>query len=120
MSQIKILDKLTKRYLDALYVVLLRSSDQSLLPELYDIFGKELLIKFLDVFAGMQFRVPSREILERAVRDVDIYIRMSDVRNSEVLEDLSTRHNISKDDVTRIFNDTKTYCEDVLHLKIEK
>lgn len=70
---ISILDKTSGRFLDVLEVVLQLSCPNSHIPEILSIFGKDCLVKFLDVFAGTTLRVPSRQALEGAMRDVVIY-----------------------------------------------
>ena len=63
-------------HVDLVKVVLFYYNDLSLLPELYDIFGGEALIKFLDIFGGTTIDVPPAETIERAIRDVSIYLRI--------------------------------------------
>ncbi|OHD27867.1 MAG: hypothetical protein A2Y38_21590 [Spirochaetes bacterium GWB1_59_5] len=55
-------------------LMLLRDDRYSVLPLLYEMFGEEAFFRFLSVFAGVTFRVPSAARLERAVRDVRSYM----------------------------------------------
>lgn len=48
------------------------------IPDIYEVFGKELMIKFMSTFAGMTIKVPSREGLERAMRDHQIYYEIEE------------------------------------------
>ena len=98
---LSILDKNTAKVIDVLQVALMRVSRFSLLPELYEIFGKETLVKFLDIFAGTIVQVPSREILERAIRDTSIFMRLSEAKDdeykrAEALDFLAARFGISR------------------------
>jgi hypothetical protein len=69
-------DKRTNRRIDALYLALLRTTEHTLLPELYSVFGKDLLIKFLNIFGGTTIKIPAVHTIKRAVRDVEIYLTL--------------------------------------------
>lgn len=62
---------------DLLKLVLLQADELSMLPELFDIFGSNTLLRFLDVFGGMTLRVPTRSDIERAIRDVTLFLGVS-------------------------------------------
>ena len=64
MSAKSVLSHLNGRQVEAFYVLLVSSGDYTFLPELYDIFGRDTTIKFLDVFAGCKIEVPKVEKLE--------------------------------------------------------
>jgi len=88
-----------------------------LLPELYDIFGKEKLLQFLDIFAGTTVKVPTKRVLEDAIRDTYIYLGMEKARTSgkkkkimpDVVKDLAARYDIDEIHVQRIYNDMKAH-----------
>ena len=61
------------RQVDIFHVVLLNAAADTVLPELYEIFGRERMVKFLEIFAGVTIRIPSASIFSDAVRDVMIY-----------------------------------------------
>ena len=82
-------------------MVLLHDSRETLLPELYDIFGKEVLIKFLDIFGGRTVKVPAREYLRRAARDVDIYIML--FYDEASVDTAARRYDLSQERVRKIF-----------------
>jgi hypothetical protein len=75
-KQLKLLDRNTERYIDALYAVLLTTQPVSLFPEMYEIFGREAVLKFLDIFSGQVIHVPSAAQIEEKVRDVTIWVEM--------------------------------------------
>jgi hypothetical protein len=64
------------RSMDLLKLMLLESADKTHLPEFLDIFGRDTLLKFLDIFAGTTVKVPSRKCIENAIRDVSIFVRL--------------------------------------------
>ena len=100
------LDLGTKREVDALYVLLIHSGRYELLPELYEVFGREHLIRFLELFGGTTITVPNTEDLAQAVRDVSIYCRMSAApkeQQSEVAASLSKEYSVDGTLVLRIY-----------------
>lgn len=70
----RFLDKTTKREVDLLYLTLVHSARFTCLPEIYECFGREATIRFLDIFGGMTVQVPSHEALAKSIRDVEIYL----------------------------------------------
>ena len=75
-TQFGIFDRGSLKHIDALQVALLRAGKDTLLPEIYDIFGKDKLLKFLDIFSGATIRVPPRKVLEDSIRDTYVYLTM--------------------------------------------
>jgi Mor family transcriptional regulator len=66
------------QYHETFMALLLReTSGTSMLPELFEVFDPEeesgTLARFLDVFAGVTFDVPSRDNIQRHIRDAAIY-----------------------------------------------
>lgn len=95
---------------DVLYVLLVHSDRFSVLPELYEIFGREALLKFLDLFSGTTISVPSAEDLRSAIRDMTIYTRLvgatASSRSSRV-ERLADEYGVSKQTVEKRFDKVK-------------
>lgn len=110
-----IFDTGSSKHIDALQVSLLRAGKNTLLPELYDIFGKENLLKFLDTFAGTTVEVPTKKVLEDAIRDTYVYLTLekglksSNKKKSDVVKELSDRYDIEGREVLRIYRDMKGY-----------
>lgn len=106
------IDNKTKRYVDTLYLLLIHNDEYSFLPELYEVFGKEHLIRFLQLFAGSTVKVPSESILTRNVRDVSIYIRLDQCKTGESrgLEtaELMTELGISDSEIAKIYRNMKS------------
>lgn len=101
-SSVYIMDRLTKKRLDILAVILLARSRETLLPELLEIFGREATLKFLDIFGDCEFKVPPREELERAVRDTEIYLRLTQSkRPGDAWDDAVVKELVDRYDLTR-------------------
>lgn len=112
--QFGIFDRGSLKHIDALQVALLRAGKDTLLPEIYDIFGKEKLLKFLDIFAGTTVQVPTKKVLEDAIRDTYIYLGIENAKakrkeKADVVRDLAKRYDIDNRDVHIIYEDMKKY-----------
>lgn len=103
---ISIVDGGTGKYIDVLEVVMELACPKSHLPEIFSIFGRGELLKFLDVFAGTTIRIPSRDVLERCMRDVVIYLALVRVlvphRNREI-KALANRYKTTSGDIRATF-----------------
>jgi hypothetical protein len=87
---VSIFDAVSGKFIDTLRAVLYRLCPRSHVIELYDIFGKEHFIKFLDLFSGTTVEVPSRSTLEQGMQDVLIYLTLS--RTEPAVRPKMTRH----------------------------
>jgi len=95
-----------KKYLDIVTVLLLDRADDTHLPELYDVFGREVLSKFLELFAGMTIRIPTREEIETSVRNVSIFLqvyRTAKGSKARVMYDIARHYGMVTDEVRRIY-----------------
>lgn len=115
---ITILDKNAAKYLDVLQVALLRIGKCTILPELYEIFGQDNLLKFLDIFSGVNVQIPSRSALEHAVRDTYIFMSIKRLENcsasrAEMIKTLARRYSISDDRVRSIFLEMRSYLDNL-------
>lgn len=106
-NEVRILDPDVEGHFDTFQLLFMTSAQRTLLPELLEIFGEEALMKFLDIFGGVTFKVPDRSLLERAVRDTDIYetVRKSDA--PEVVEHLSRKYSLPQEYVREIWRRVK-------------
>jgi hypothetical protein len=117
VSQFAIFDNSATKHIDALQVALVRASRDSILPELYDIFGKESLLKFLDIFAGTTVKVPTKKVLEDSIRDTFIYLSLEKVKKSgkpkkvmtDVVRDLADRYSMSMEEVWATYRDMQGF-----------
>ena len=73
IKDVSLLDENLARYADVFAQILIHRCRDTLLPELIEVFGKDRLPMFLDMFAGCTFKVPSRDIIVNAARDADMY-----------------------------------------------
>lgn len=93
------------------------------LPELYDIFGREATIKFLDVFAGCKLRVPRLEKLEVLARDTSIYMRIENVSDRQkpaVIKSLAEEYESSEDRIRSYYASTKVKLEQEYGFKVRR
>lgn len=87
------------RHYDYFYLALLAAADATPLPELYEIFGKDAAMKFLHVFAGTSFKVPSPELLKDCIRDAMIYAKLrepSGRARDRLVEELGSEHDLDR------------------------
>ena len=109
-----VLSHLNGRQVEAFYVLLVSSAKYTFLPELYDVFGREATIKFLDVFAGCSLRVPKINKLERLAMESSIYVRVERVtprRRQVVIKALAEEYEVTDDRIRNIYHKTKKKLE---------
>jgi len=115
ISRFAIFDTGVIQHIDALQVSLLRAGKNTLLPELYDIFGKECLLKFLDTFAGTTIQVPTKKVLEDAIRDTYIYLTITENdksrnrKKSDIVKELAVRYDMDVKDVISVYKDMQKH-----------
>ena len=100
----------SRRYVDVLHVLLIHSGRYELLPELYEIFGRETLFRFLELFGGTTIKVPSETEIKKAARDVDIYCRITDAaadHRDEVITVLAREHDLTETWVRAIHDEMR-------------
>ena len=116
-----IISDLSGRQVDAFYVLLVTSGNYTFLPELYDIFGRDATLKFLEVFAGCSLSVPKVEKLEKLARNAAIYLRIEQAslkQQPSIVESLSEEYNLTESQVRRVFAKTKVKLEDEYGFKV--
>jgi hypothetical protein len=77
VDMIRILDGDVGELVEVFISVLLARTRRTVIPELYEVFGPEQVMRFLDLFAGTRVDVPSRDVISQALRDADIYARLT-------------------------------------------
>jgi hypothetical protein len=108
------LEASTRKHIDALYVVLMHTGRYNLLPELYEVFGKEALLEFLDIFEGTTIKVPSADEFTLAVRDVDIWVRMKKAKQDQrqaVVESLASEYNVDQNYIEMCYHKVQGLME---------
>lgn len=109
-EDMRIMDPRIKRHVDVVHLVLMSYASRSVIPELYEIFGKEAMIKFIDIFAGCTFRVPSREVFERAVMDTEIYLEYCRTPLPSTIDSMATRYAVTEGEIWRSVGRVNTIC----------
>lgn len=109
--------------MEVFYALLVSSGKYTFLPELYDIFGREATIRFLEIFAGCRVKVPKLDKLETIARSTAIYVRVSQVsekRKPSIIKALAEEYELTEDRIRSIYNRTKKHLEDDLGFKLTK
>ena len=123
MSAERVLLHLSGRQVEIFYVLLVSSGKYTFLPELYDIFGREATIKFLELFSGCKLAVPKLEKLEKLSRNSVVYVRVEQAskRNKPaVIKDLAEEYEVTEDRIRSIYMKTKKKLEKDLGFKALK
>jgi len=98
-----------KSFRNALEIALMMSHKYTLLPEIYSVFGRDGLLKFIDVFGGCTFTVPSQEDFMRTVMEVQIYLEMNNREKFDLkMKDIADRYGISVQSVLSIYKDMRS------------
>lgn len=114
MSEISIIDRRTGKMLDALEIVLLYRFSETLLPEIFDVIGKEKFIEFLSVFSGMTVKVPDLEELKKAIRDTSIFLEVSKGTDMRRLE---LEYDMKESEIMAIYKEVSNYLSPIMKLK---
>lgn len=107
--------------MEVFYALLVSSGDFTFLPELYDIFGREVTIRFLEIFAGCRIRVPKLDKLEALARSTAIYVRLEQVsvrQRQMVIKTLAEEYELTEDRVRTLYAKTKAKLEQELGFKV--
>ena len=91
---VRMLDRDASRLIDVFMPVMVAWTRKTLIPELYEVFGNQHLMLFLDLFAGTRFDVPSRDLILTALRDADIYVRLA--AHKDTVRGLATKYGVEE------------------------
>lgn len=91
---VQLLDDRVQQHLHPLSLVLMHEDEFGLLPEVFQAFGEEHLIRFLDIFAGRTLTIPDRDVLHRRIRDVRIWVTMN--QDSGAAPELAKEYGLSE------------------------
>jgi hypothetical protein len=94
---VRLFDKDASQFIDVFIPVMVAWTRKTLIPELYEVFGKQHLMLFLDLFAGTRVEVPSRDLILTALRDADIYARLAG--NKDSVRGLATKYGVAEHQV---------------------
>lgn len=95
-----------------LFLALLNSDAYSVLPEIYEVFGREQTLKFLDVFAGSTIKVPTRKKLQECIRDVDIFCTLEYTKHPPTKKELADQYDLSESSIKEIYKRVKSLTKD--------
>ena len=112
----RITDSDTVKHLDVFQMVLLSVAERTPLPELYEVFGQDKLVQFLDIFAGCTITVPPADIIANAVRDVDIYtsLERTGTDHTDTVDDLARKYEMKNDRIRSIYSRVDKLIDRVL------
>jgi Mor family transcriptional regulator len=94
IDTVRLFDKDVSNLIDVFIPMMVAWTRKTLIPELYEVFGNEHLMLFLDLFAGTRFEVPSRDLILAALRDADIYVRLA--ANKDSVRSLATKYGLEE------------------------
>jgi len=116
-----VLTNLQGRQVEAFYVLLVASGKYTFLPEIYDIFGRDGTVRFLEIFAGCRIKVPKLERLEKLAQHAAIYIRLEKARKNQkasVVHALALEYDLTESQIRKIHATTKKTLEVELGFKV--
>jgi hypothetical protein len=99
-NTIHILDKNSQSYVDVFVPLMIEVGRTTLIPEIYDVFGSEHFIKFLDVFAGTSVEVPSRNVIATVAMKAHIYVSLQN--KSETVASLAKHYELDPKTIERM------------------
>jgi hypothetical protein len=97
VDKVRLLDKDASCLIDVFIPVMVAWTRKTLIPELYEVFGNQHLMLFLDLFADTRFEVPSRDLILTALRDADIYATLAAHKDS--VRGLATKYGVAQHQV---------------------
>jgi hypothetical protein len=120
--QVKLLN-ISGHSVDLFYVLLLHTGKYEFLPELYDVLGKELTLRVMDIFAGTSVKFPNQKVLARLAAEVEIYVRVGSAQESQrasVIHSLAEKLALSEDHVREVYNKTRHLLEEELGVSLRE
>lgn len=105
-------NEFVKRHSDVLMLLIMTEEKFTFLPEFLKMFDVETFFKFLELFAGVTFNVPSKEKLTKMFRDVHIWAQLSE-KGAASASELAAQYNLDKNSVYNI----KVAIDDMLEKK---
>ena len=94
VDTVRLFDKDVSSLIDVFIPVMLAWTRKTLISELYEVFGTEHLMLFLDLFADTRFEVPSRDLILTALRDADIYATLA--AHKDTVRGLATKYGVEE------------------------
>lgn len=104
--EISIIDTVSGRFATVLRVVLDHACPRSHVLEMFDIFGKDVFVKFLDIFSGTLIKVPTKDKLEDCMRQVVVFLELKRTPASKrptATRELAKKYGMTAGEVRTIF-----------------
>jgi hypothetical protein len=86
---------------DALVMLMMHEWPETYMPEIIKLFGQTRALRFIDFFGGLTVDVPSREVMVKLVKDVDIYTAMEGDDSILSVDRLSVKYEVSPESIKR-------------------
>lgn len=90
---------------DVMAILLLHCGEKTCLPELYAVFGKDLILEFLSVCAGLTIKVPQPDVFEKMAKEVEIYMGLKGslgAKRDKLVDKLASIHNMDPFEIRKI------------------
>lgn len=68
----------------------------TLMPELFDLLGEDLVLKFIQQFGGLKLEVPSFQKVLDLKRDLDVYQTLSSSNNEKSVRILAEKYGVTE------------------------
>lgn len=92
-------DRKTFGNVDPVEAVLFLTSRYSLLPDIFDIFGREQAIEFLERFGGKTIKIPSVKNVEEAIQQLVIWKALTADDSQENYKRLSSKYGLKESEL---------------------
>lgn len=75
----------------------------TLMPELFDLLGEDLAVKFIQHFGGLKLEVPSFQKVLDLQRDLDVYHTLSSSNNEKSIRILAEKYGVTEVWIRELF-----------------
>jgi hypothetical protein len=96
-------------HLPVLQAAFVEFAQDTLLPELCTVFKGDDVARFLELFAGLTFKVPSRTLVESILTTVDIYMDIE--KHPYAIETIAERNGMTKHYASALHSRIKSRME---------
>lgn len=94
--------------IEVLKILLAKTCQYSLLPEIMDVVGPKKCIEFMDIFGGQTVDVPPTQSLLDPLRDADIYVSLEKENTGTTVKALSKRYGIPRSHILDVYNNVRS------------
>lgn len=107
-TSVGIFDKISNQMIDILKIALIECAADTHIPELFEIFGRENFLKFLDIFSGCTIVCPHRAVIDKCIRDVTIYLKVEralEGTKTDAVKYLASQYSVSPGVIRQIHSE---------------